>query len=114
MELHDVIDTIERRLSKELHCQAVIHMDPIATDDQLVEQTRERVEALLKEQLNPDVSLHDFRMVSGPTHTNVIFDAVVPLDDSRTDAQLRADIRDLVQAMDGDYYAVVTIDHPYV
>lgn len=113
MELHDVIDTIERRLSTELHCQAVIHMDPIATDDELVNQTRARVERLLREELNPGTTIHDFRMVPGPTHTNVIFDAVVPLADDRSDPELRREIHSLVQQMDSSFYAVATIDHPY-
>ena len=113
-EIHDVIDTIERRLSAELGCQAVIHMDPIATDDALVAQTRDRVLAMLRQKLNPGVTIHDFRMVAGPTHTNVIFDAVVPLQDERSDEALRQAVCALVREMDGDYYAVVTIDRPYV
>ena len=112
-EIHDVIDTIERRLSAELGCQAVIHMDPIATDDALVAQTRDRVLAMLRQRLNPGVTIHDFRMVAGPTHTNVIFDAVVPLQDERSDEALRQAVCALVREMDGDYYAVVTIDRPY-
>ena len=112
-EIHDVIDTIERRLSAELGCQAVIHMDPIATDDALVAQTRDRVLAMLRQKLNPGVTIHDFRMVAGPTHTNVIFDAVVPLQDERSDEALRQAVCALVREMDGDYYAVVTIDRPY-
>lgn len=112
-ELHDVIDTIERRLSAELGCQAVIHMDPIATDDALVAQTRDRVLALLRQKLNPGVTIHDFRMVAGPTHTNVIFDAVVPLQDERSDEALKQAVTALVREMDGDYYAVVNIDRPY-
>lgn len=112
-EIHDVIDTIERRLSAELGCQAVIHMDPIATDDALVAQTRDRVLSMLRQKLNPGVTIHDFRMVAGPTHTNVIFDAVVPLQDERSDEALRQAVCALVREMDGDYYAVVNIDRPY-
>lgn len=113
MELHDMIDTIERRLSTELNCQAVIHMDPIATDDALVNQTRERVLEALKTRFGDGITIHDFRMVSGPTHTNVIFDAVVPLENNRSDAELRGEIRELVRKMDERFYAVVTIDRPY-
>lgn len=113
MEMHDVIDTIERRLTKELKCQAVIHMDPIATDDALVNETKQRVLEMLHQQLDPGVTVHDFRMVTGPTHTNVIFDAVVPLEIQRTDAALKEEISELVNRMDGSYYAVVSIDRPY-
>ena len=94
-------------------CQAVMHMDPIATDDALVAQTRDRVLSMLRQELNPGVTIHDFRMVAGPTHTNVIFDAVVPLQDERSDEALRQAVCALVREMDGDYYAVVNIDRPY-
>ena len=113
MELHDTIDTIERRLTRELNCQAVIHMDPINIDDQATAQARRRVTDLLQSRLHPGVTVHDFRMVSGPTHTNVIFDAVIPLEVDRSDAELKAEIRRLVQEMDNSWFAVVTIDHPY-
>ena len=112
MALHDVIDTIERDLQEELNCSAVIHMDPISTDDQLITSTRELLKERIHEALSPDISIHDFRMVPGPTHTNVIFDAVVPYDFPRSDAQVQAEISSLVRAIEGDYFAVVTIDHP--
>ena len=112
MALHDVIDTIERDLQDELNCSAVIHMDPISTDDQLITSTRELLKKRIHEALSPDISIHDFRMVPGPTHTNVIFDAVVPYDFSMSDAQVQEKISSLVRAIEGDYFAVVTIDHP--
>ena len=114
MELHDMIDTIERRLSSELNCQAVIHMDPIATDDGLVNATRVRVTNALRERFGEKITVHDFRMVSGPTHTNVIFDAVVPLEDGRSDAEINREICELIRQMDEHYYAVVTVDRPYL
>lgn len=113
MQLHDMIDTIERRLSRELSCQAVIHMDPIATDDLAVASMRGRVQQLLQEQLDPGVTVHDFRMVTGPTHTNVIFDVLVPMELPRSDAELKAQAAEIVSRMDETYFAVVTIDRPY-
>ena len=112
MALHDVIDTIERDLQSELNCSAVIHMDPISTDDQLITSTRELLKDRIHAQLSPEISIHDFRMVPGPTHTNVIFDAVVPYGFQKSDAQVREEISALVRAIEGDYFAVVTIDHP--
>ena len=112
MALHDVIDTIERDLQEELNCNAVIHMDPISTDDQLITSTRELLKERIHAQLSPDISIHDFRMVPGPTHTNVIFDAVVPYEFPQSDAQVQQEISKLVRAIEGDYFAVVTIDHP--
>ena len=112
MALHDVIDTIERDLQDELNCSAVIHMDPISTDDQLITSTRELLKKRIHEAISPDISIHDFRMVPGPTHTNVIFDAVVPYEFPQSDEQVREEISKLVRALEGDYFAVVTIDHP--
>ena len=112
MALHDVIDTIERDLQDELNCSAVIHMDPISTDDALITSTRELLKNRIHEAISPDVSIHDFRMVPGPTHTNVIFDAVIPYEFPQSDEQVREEISKLVRALEGDYFAVVTIDHP--
>lgn len=113
MEMHDMIDTIERRLSRELHCEAVIHMDPVNTDDAAIEQVRGRVQAILRERLHEGVTVHDFRMVTGPTHTNVIFDAVVPMEIVRSDKAIKEEIQSLVSELDETWFAVVTIDHPY-
>ena len=112
MALHDVIDTIERDLQDELNCSAVIHMDPISTDDALISATRNLVKERIHEAISPEISIHDFRMVPGPTHTNVIFDAVVPYEFPKSDAQVQEEISRLVRAIEGDYFAVVTIDHP--
>ena len=112
MALHDVIDTIERDLQDELNCSAVIHMDPISTDDALISATRNLVKERIHEAISPEISIHDFRMVPGPTHTNVIFDAVVPYEFAMSDAQVQEKISSLVRAIEGDYFAVVTIDHP--
>ena len=87
-------------------------MDPIYTDDQLITSTRELLKNRIHEAISPDISIHDFRMVPGPTHTNVIFDAVVPYDFPESDAQVQEKISSLVRAIEGDYFAVVTIDHP--
>ena len=112
MELHDVIDTIEQQLHTELNCEATIHMDPVCTDDDRIVKTRAMVLHRLQESLDPRIQIHDFRMVTGPTHTNVIFDAVIPFDVGRPDAQVRDEIEALVRKIDGNYFAVVTIDHP--
>ena len=112
--LHDVIDTIEQRLKAELHCHAVIHMDPIDTNDSLVGETRIKVQDTIRAALDAPVSIHDFRMVTGPTHTNVIFDAVIPNELSISDEQARKEIQEAVSKLPGHYNAVVTIDKPYL
>ena len=111
--LHDEIDNIERHIQTELHCQAVIHMDPVVTDDKEVFEAKQAVTALVRS-IAPEISLHDFRMVTGPTHTNVIFDVVVPFGFPLSDEALTAQIQSQVRALDGNYFAVITVDKSYV
>ena len=83
-DLHDAIDTAETELKEQLGCIATIHMDPIEADNTEVSQMRAAVAEKLKE-LDDVISIHDFRMVPGPTHTNLIFDAVVPANYEKSD-----------------------------
>ena len=77
LALHDAIDNIESELKRELRCEAVIHMDPVVTDDPEVAALKEKVTAAVRD-MDPALSIHDFRVVAGPTHTNVIFDLLIP------------------------------------
>ena len=112
MAMHDVIDNIEKELMEKLHCHAVIHMDPVDTDDASIARLREQVAELVK-QVEPSLTIHDFRVVRGTTHDNLIFDAVLPFSSTMTPAQAAQAIRDRVRAMDGNYNAVVTVEHSY-
>ena len=112
LALHDEIDNVERLLQKELNCHAVIHMDPVVTDDGLLSQTKAQMIALVMD-IDPRLTLHDFRMVSGPTHTNVIFDVVAPFGFSLSAEALTAEIQKRVTALDGNFFAVVTVDQGY-
>ena len=112
LDLHDVIDSVEQQLRRELGCEAVIHMDPIVTDDGVTAETREKVATLVR-CIDDAVSIHDFRMVPGPTHTNVIFDAVVPYGFRLTDQEVAEKIRTAVRTLDGNYFAVVNVEHSY-
>ena len=112
LELHDEIDNVERELKEKLGCEAVIHMDPVVTDDGVTAKTRKRVQELVH-CIDDDIDIHDFRMVAGPTHTNVIFDAVVPFHFRLTDAQVEEKIRTAVRMLDGNYYAVVHVERSY-
>ena len=113
LALHDVIDTAERELSEEMGCLATIHMDPLEQNNSLTTETRERVSTIVK-LIDPSITIHDFRMVSGPTHTNVIFDAVVPHSCPLSDRELTGRITDGVRALDGNYFAVVKIEKSFV
>lgn len=112
MDLHDEIDNVESELKKKLGCEAVIHMDPIVTDDGITQETRKKVAALVR-CIDNQISIHDFRMVAGPTHTNVIFDAVVPFGFRLSDSEVVEKIQAAVRTLDGNYFAVVTVDRSY-
>lgn len=112
MDIHDEIDNIETELKKKLGCETVIHMDPIVVDDGITEETRKKVAALVKS-IDRQISIHDFRMVAGATHTNLIFDAVVPFKFRLADEQVRSEICAAVQALDGNYFAVVNVERSY-
>ena len=112
LTLHDEIDNVEKQLHDKLGCEAVIHMDPIVTNDEAVNVTHQRIAALVRG-IDENISIHDFRMVAGPTHTNLIFDAVVPFGFRLTDQEVEQKIRSAVRALDGNYYAVVHVERSY-
>ena len=113
LETHDMIDNIEKELCETLNCDAVIHMDPIATNDELTNSVRAKVASLVT-CIDPALTIHDFRMVTGPTHTNVIFDVVVPYGFKKTDEETRKNIETIVKSIDENYFSVVNIDRSYV
>ena len=113
LELHDVIDNAEAALRAELNCEAVIHMDPIVVDDGVTAQLRGEVTRLIKS-IDSRITIHDFRMVPGSTHTNLIFDAVVPFDKNLKKDEVERQIKDLVRGMEGNYFAVVLVENSYV
>ena len=112
LELHDEIDNVESELREKLGCEAVIHMDPIVTDDGVTEDTRKRVASLVH-CIDEAINIHDFRMVAGPSHTNVIFDAVVPYGFRLTDSEVEEKIKTAVRTLDGNYFAVVKVERSY-
>lgn len=110
--LHDTIDNIEHRIKRQLSCDAVIHMDPISTKDEETNHLKEIIKAMVKE-IDEALSIHDFRLVKGPTHTNVIFDLVIPYDFKTPDSEIVKEITARIEAMEGSYYAVIDVDKKY-
>ena len=106
---HEILDEIERQAKRELHVDLVIHYDPIVTDDPEVAAVRTRVLQIMHG-LDPRLSLHDFRMVSGQHHVNVIFDMVLPPEDAQTAEQLRRQIEAQLQDGKKTYHLIVTFD----
>lgn len=111
-ELHDEIDLIEQELAEVYGCLAVIHMDPIETDNEVTNSYRMSVAKIVKS-IHTDVTIHDFRMVPGVTHTNLIFDAVVPFAVKDDDRKLKKEISALVSENLPNCNAVVQIDRPF-
>lgn len=114
LELHDVIDNIETELRRELGCEATIHMDPIVTSDEHVSETKAAMVSLIKS-IDEELSIHDFRMVTGESHTNLIFDVLAPFNFRLTDEELLTEILQDVQEHFGEnYYVVAKVDHSYI
>ena len=111
--LHDTIDTIEYELSSKLGCDAVIHMDPVSPDGTKTAHMRDELAEAAKS-IDPRLSIHDFRIVDGPTHTNVIFDAVLPNDSKLTEEEAVAQLAALVHSLWQNSHPKVHIDRPLV
>lgn len=111
IELHDMIDNLERALSEALEAQVVIHMDPIVTDDEEVNYHIKLVNKLVKN-FDESITIHDFRMVKGPTHTNLIFDIVLPFDNEMTPKEATERISKAIYDEDNNHFAVITVDRP--
>ena len=116
LKSHNIIDRIERDFKQKEGLELVLHYDPILVGNPLVDSMRARVAAMLKE-ISPALSMHDFRMVAGPIHTNLIFDVLVPVGFALSDAQLRERIQEGAQRWsetdETQYFTVVTVDRNY-
>ena len=113
LEMHDLIDHIEHDLADSCHCEAVIHMDPIAVNDPEVDSMKTQIAVIIKS-IDSELKFHDFRMVKGPTHTNLIFDVLVPYRFAITDNDLIDLIDAKVKELNSSYFIVVKIDHTYI
>ena len=113
MELHDQIDLIEREMLEKFNILTTIHMDPIDMDDQLTNELREKVKIIVND-INTDYSIHDFRIVTGPTHTNLIFDVLIPAGDQIQHKTLKQKIIQKVQEENPTYFCVIQIDHAFI
>lgn len=109
---HDVIDNIERDFYKEMNLHLVVHMDPVVTGDAAVGDLRRWLSLEVKK-VNPELTIHDLRFVQGTTHSNLIFDCLVPRGIAQSDAEIKRAIAELVKETYPNYYCVITIDHSY-
>lgn len=113
LAVHDIIDQTERELRERFSIEAVIHMDPIQTDDPEVERLRAFTAGLAKE-LDPALTIHDFRITAGPMYTNFIFDVVVPYNAALSGDEVKQALTERLRAEDERYHAVIGVDRSYV
>ena len=109
LELHDVIDCVEKDIFEELQVHLTLHMDPIDVEDARTIELRDQVLAIVQS-IGPKMSIHDFRMVSGESHTNLIFDVAVPWGCELSDENIKKEIQEKISSMNKKYYLVMEID----
>lgn len=110
LELHDMIDNLEKQIGEKMSCEAVIHMDPVVVGNPLIEELKRTEKGILAE-IDSKLSLHDFRVVMGPTHTNLIFDVVIPFKYKLSDEELVGQLKSRTRELLGEeYFLVVKVD----
>ncbi len=112
LELHDIIDHIERELKETHQIETVIHMDPVTTDEAAL-RLRQQVEEIAKG-MDDSMTIHDFRITAGPLHTNVLFDVVVPYGFPMEDEEVRAALATSIRGLSECYFPVIEVDHSFV
>lgn len=111
--IHDLVDNIEKDFMTSLGLETVIHMDPVVTDDPVINDLKMHITEITAA-IDKRLSIHDFRAVIGPTHTNVIFDIVVPSDFAMTDKQLKENIDIELLEQHPECFTVITFDRSYI
>ncbi|MBP5343227.1 cation transporter [bacterium] len=109
---HDIIDNIERDFRNNKNIDLTIHLDPIDYDDEFTRELRDKIRNKIKE-MDESMDIHDFRIVKGDTHTNILFDCEIPLDFKYSKDEVRMMINDIIKSIDENYYLVLQIDEMY-
>lgn len=108
--LHDMIDNLEKEINTRLNMLCTIHMDPISTNDEIVMSYKDFMSEIVERVLGRASSIHDFRVVVGETHTNLIFDVVLPFDSKYTPKEAISEIQSAVSSENANLYCVITVD----
>jgi len=111
-EIHDMIDNIEVEIKEKFGCETVIHMDPVDTADEKTISLKEDLAKILKESF-PELSFHDFRVVHGKSHTNLIFDVVKPYSLKTPSKEICQTIKNKMLEKHENHFCVIRIDHDY-
>lgn len=110
--LHDAMDRAMMELDEKLSCESVIHMDPVDLYNEELNAYRESVKEIVTA-IDPVLRMHDFRMVPGPTHTNLVFDVLTPAGYALSDAELVGEINRRVKAQYAHTFCVIKVDKAY-
>lgn len=111
LEMHDLIDNLESKLSEKLSCLTTIHMDPVVTSDPRIDSYKKSVTAIVRE-IDSEITSHDFRVVFGPSHTNLIFDIVLPFRLASSSSEIQERIGNKVKQTLGDsFFCVINVDY---
>ena len=113
LKLHDIIDNVEKRISKKLNIMICIHMDPVVVDDDKINNYKE-IMAKIINTYDSSFTFHDFRVVEGESHTNFIFDLVIPHGYNKDGKTILKELREQTKAVCPDIMLVVTIEHSFV
>ena len=111
-EAHSVIDDLENELEERIGCEAVIHYDPIDTNDEELKRLKAIVTGVVKS-IDETLAIHDLRYVPGPTHTNLIFDIVVGFGCTKCDDDLKKQISEEVEKVLPNHYCVIKCDRAF-
>ena len=112
VDAHDTIDNIERRIREKLGCHCVIHMDPVVAGDDATDRMK-RLCMLIAKSVDEDFTIHDFRMIRGKSHTNLIFDVLAPYECHLSDEEIKNTICAKIESLPGNHFAIVDVDRPY-
>ena len=110
---HDIIDNIENDIKREMGIDLTIHYDPLVVNNERVEELRQMTEKIVKG-ISPDLSIHDFRVVDGPMHTNLIFDVVIPYVFSQSANDVISEIALKISEVNSSYFTVIKAEHSFV
>lgn len=110
---HDIIDNIENDIKKEMGIDLTIHYDPLVVNNERVEELRQMTEKIVKG-ISPDLSIHDFRVIDGPMHTNLIFDVVIPYVFSQSANDVISEITLKISEVNSSYFTVIKAEHSFV
>ena len=113
LQIHDTIDNIERGLEKKFDCLATIHIDPVVTSSPRLNAIKEECRKIVAE-IDPEFTLHDFRMNEGDTHANVIFDLVITNETKLSEKEIKNIVTEKIKKYDDKLNAIITVEHSFV